>query len=66
MPQGKRAGERCAQLRADQSCAIFGHPERPAVCLQLRPSAEMCGASRAEALAGLAALELATLPARDR
>ena len=66
MPHGKRAGERCVQLRADESCAIFGHPERPAVCVQLRPSAEMCGASRAAALAGLAALEQATRPGRDR
>ncbi len=62
MPQGKRAGERCVQLRADESCAIFGRPERPAVCAQLRPSDEMCRGSRAEALAALTALEHATRP----
>ncbi len=62
LPQGKRAGERCVQLRADESCAIFGRPERPAVCVRLRPSAEMCGASRAAALAGLERLEILTHP----
>ena len=62
MPGGKPAGVRCVQLRADESCAIFGQPERPTVCSQLRPSAEMCGASRAEALAGLERLERATRP----
>ena len=62
MPQGKRAGERCVQLRADESCAIFGRPERPAVCVRLRASDEMCRNSRAEALAELTALEQATQP----
>jgi hypothetical protein len=62
MPDGKPAGVRCAQLREDESCAIFGRPERPAVCAQLRPSAEMCGADRSAALAGLERLESATRP----
>jgi len=62
MPGGKPAGVRCVQLRDDESCAIFGQPSRPAVCAQLRPSAEMCGANRAEALAGLERLELVTRP----
>jgi hypothetical protein len=46
----------------DLRCAIFGKPERPAFCASLRPSQEMCGASTAEAFAGLTALELATRP----
>ncbi|MEY4939178.1 MAG: hypothetical protein RIQ93_913 [Verrucomicrobiota bacterium] len=50
------------QLLADRRCALFGQPGRPAVCVSLRPTEEMCGASREEALAGLTALELATLP----
>ncbi len=43
MPQGKPAGVPCVQLDAQLRCQLFGHPERPAVCRQLRPSVEMCG-----------------------
>jgi hypothetical protein len=50
------------QLLPDFRCAIFGRPERPAVCVGLRPTDTMCGAHRDEALAGLAALEWATRP----
>jgi hypothetical protein len=60
MPGGKPAGVRCAQLTADNRCAIFGRPERPAVCVSLRPTPEMCGATDGEALANLTWLELAT------
>jgi Fe-S-cluster containining protein len=62
MPQGKPAGVRCVQLTDDDACAIFGRPERPAVCRTLRPSPAMCGADRAQALQTLNALELATRP----
>lgn len=62
MPQGKPAGVRCVQLTDDDACAIFGRPERPAVCRTLRPSPSMCGADRVQALAALNALELATRP----
>ena len=62
MPKGKPAGERCVQLLPDLRCALFGKPERPAFCASLRPTEEMCGTSRAEALTGLTALELATRP----
>jgi Fe-S-cluster containining protein len=62
MPQGKPAGVRCVQLTNDHRCAIFGRPERPAVCVSLRPSAMMCGADRAHALAYLDALENSTQP----
>ena len=61
-PQGKPAGQRCVQLDAQDRCRLFGRPERPAVCISLRPAAEMCGGSRAEAMAWLARLELATTP----
>lgn len=64
MPGGKPAGVPCVQLLPDRRCALFGQPERPAVCVSLRPTDEMCGASREEALAGLTALELATKPMR--
>ncbi len=62
MPHGKKAGERCVQLLPDLRCAIFGRPERPTFCASLRPSQEMCGASTAEAMTSLNALELATRP----
>ena len=63
MPQGKPAGVRCVQLGEDERCRIFGHPDRPAVCAQLQPSAEMCGASRDHALHYLDQLERLTRPA---
>lgn len=56
------AGVRCAQLTTDNRCAVFGDPARPAVCASLRPEPAMCGASAAEALANIAALEAATAP----
>ena len=62
MPGGKPAGVRCAQLSDDNRCLIFGRPERPAVCVSLRPNATMCGADRDAALHFLAALEAATQP----
>ena len=62
MPHGKPAGVRCVQLTADNRCRLFGQPDRPAVCVRLRPNEEMCGSSAAEALAFLTALELATRP----
>lgn len=63
MPQGKPAGVRCVQLTVDERCAIFDDPRRPAVCAGLRPSVEMCGSSREQALQFLERLERATAPA---
>ncbi len=62
MPHGKPAGVRCVQLTDDNRCRLFGLPERPAVCVALRPNAEMCGETAEEALAYLMALEAATRP----
>jgi hypothetical protein len=62
MPFGKPAGVRCVQLLPDDRCALFGRPERPAVCASLRPSQSMCGGTREDALAHLSALEQATRP----
>ena len=62
MPDGKPAGVRCAQLTDDNRCRVFGRPERPAFCVSLRPSEEMCGASSAEAMLRLTQLERATRP----
>lgn len=60
MPLGKPAGVRCAQLTADNRCAIFGQPERPKVCGGLRPEQEMCGPDRKHAMAWLMRLEQST------
>ena len=62
MPQGKPAGVACVQLDEQLCCRLFGKPERPAFCASLRPSMEMCGSSRDEALAYLTSLEIATGP----
>ena len=60
MPNGKPAGVRCIQLTEDNRCKLFGLPERPAVCVRLRPSEEMCGTSAEEATAYLIRLEAIT------
>lgn len=64
MPEGKPAGVRCVQLTDDNRCRLFGQPERPSVCVALRPTQEMCRDSAAEALAWLQWLEAATRPER--
>ena len=63
MPHGKPAGIPCVQLLPDDRCALFGKPERPAVCGSLQPHETMCGANRGQAMRLLAALEWATRPA---
>jgi Fe-S-cluster containining protein len=62
LPQGKPAGMPCPHLDADLRCALFGQPERPAVCGSLQPSAEMCGSTREHAMVWLARLEAHTAP----
>ncbi|HSV69506.1 MAG TPA: YkgJ family cysteine cluster protein [Methylibium sp.] len=62
-PAGKPAGVACAQLDAELRCRLFGRPERPAVCVSLRPSAEMCGGSRGAAMRWLEQMERLTAPA---
>lgn len=60
LPHGKRAGVPCPHLDADLRCQLFGLPTRPAVCSSLRPSPEMCGESREQAMSWLHHLEQAT------
>lgn len=62
LPAGKAAGVRCPHLTDDIRCALFGRPERPAVCGGLRPGPEMCGDSAEEALATLSRWERETAP----
>jgi uncharacterized protein len=60
MPEGKPAGMRCVQLTEDNRCRLFGHPDRPAVCVRLFPDPEMCGEGFEAAMTFLEALEAAT------
>jgi hypothetical protein len=62
MPGGKAAGVPCVQLTQEFECVIFDSPQRPPVCEGLRPSEEMCGASREEAIEYLKMLEKETAP----
>jgi uncharacterized protein len=62
MPNGKRAGERCVHLDAANRCVLFGKPERPQFCIDLKPELAMCGATGDEAMAILTTLERATHP----
>ena len=65
MPEGKPAGVRCVQLTDELRCAIFGSPDRPNVCLTLRKSEDLCGASRDDALELIASMERTTAPVRS-
>jgi len=62
MPGGKPAGVRCLQLTADNRCRLYGRPERPGVCVRLKPCEDMCGRSAEEALIRLGDLERQTNP----
>lgn len=65
MPCGKPAGIRCCNLTLENACSLFGSPERPGVCVALRPSDEMCGNGREEATRYLQWLEAETRPDRE-
>jgi uncharacterized protein len=62
MPNGKPAGVRCVQLTDDNRCKLFGLPERPVVCVHLRPQREMCGENAEQAYGYLIRLEEITNP----
>ena len=62
LPEGKAAGVRCPHLTDDIRCALFGKPERPSVCVGLKPQREMCGDSSDEAMSTLIRWELLTTP----
>jgi hypothetical protein len=49
-------------LLDDARCALFGRPERPAVCSDFQAEAEFCGDSREQALTILNALEISSQP----
>ena len=60
MPDGKPAGVRCVHLNTQEQCELFGQPERPQCCIDLKPCEEMCGEHRSEALVYLTRLEKLT------
>ena len=62
MPQGKPANTPCVQLDEHQRCKIFLSPLRPAVCAGLKPSREMCGDARPQAMQYRIWLEAQTAP----
>jgi hypothetical protein len=62
MPAGKPAGVRCIQLDSYNRCLLFGKPERPAVCLRIKPEPGMCGADTEQAMHTLGEWERATSP----
>ncbi|MBW5447044.1 YkgJ family cysteine cluster protein [Cohnella sp. CFH 77786] len=62
MPKGKPAGVRCVQLNENNACKLFGQPERPAVCVSLQASVEMCGNDNEDAYRILTEWERATSP----
>ena len=65
LPHGKPAGARCPHLTTATTCALFGSPDRPAVCGGLQPEPDMCGDSAEAALAYLVRLETLTAPRRS-
>jgi hypothetical protein len=62
MPNGKPADIPCLHLDPKFRCRLFGLLERPAFCRSLKPSPDMCGNSREEALEILSCLERLTKP----
>jgi len=60
MPNGKPAGVRCIHLSHENYCALFGLPERPAVCTAFSADPEVCGSSQEEAIRLLDWLEQTT------
>jgi hypothetical protein len=62
MPNGKPAGVPCVHLDVDMNCLLFGDERRPALCDAFTPEWAVCADNRERALAGLAELELLSLP----
>ncbi|MDQ3248042.1 MAG: YkgJ family cysteine cluster protein [Chloroflexota bacterium] len=66
MPYGKPAGVRCLHLTIDHLCALYGKPERPAVCSHLRATTDICGETFAHAIELLMNMERITVPPTGR
>ena len=57
MPHGKPAGVRCFHLTEENTCHLYGRPERPKVCRSYKATEELCGESSEEALERIARLD---------
>ena len=57
MPKGKPAGVPCIHLSSDGLCALFGKPERPAICSAFRAEKAICGNTTEDAIRTIADLE---------
>ncbi len=62
LPNGKPAGVRCPHLTEQNLCALFGKPERPAICSRFQANPDTCGGSRAVALVLIEEMERITAP----
>ena len=63
MPNGKVAGELCANLDpVTFTCRVWGTEDYPEVFQQFSPSQESCGENRQEAMARLHFFEVETDP----
>lgn len=57
MPEEKPAGIRCSHLSHELKCLMFGSLERPGVCSKLKPTEDLCGVNRKDALTKIEWLE---------
>jgi len=65
MPNGKEAGELCANLNPTTfTCDIWGTDQYPKVCSAFKPSTENCGDNRQEAMQSLTFFEVKTDPTK--
>jgi hypothetical protein len=63
MPNGKVAGELCANLDpVTFKCSVWGTKGYPEVCRKFTPSQESCGGNRQEAMVSLNFFEVETDP----
>jgi len=50
MPDGKKAGVRCINLKDDYRCAVYNDPGYPKVCSDFNAEPAFCGSDREEAM----------------
>ena len=63
MPNGKAAGELCANIDPITfACGVWGTEQYPTVCSDFKPSTESCGIDREDALKTLTFFEIETAP----
>ncbi|MFL0796438.1 MAG: YkgJ family cysteine cluster protein [Cellvibrionaceae bacterium] len=61
MPNGKKAGEWCANLNNETlQCEIWGQENYPELCKSFKPCEDVCGKSREEAMKLIEVMEVST------